>query len=362
MALKIAVYTIALDEAAHVDRWADSAVDADLRIVGDTGSSDDTVERLLRKGVTVHRIGIRPWRFDDARNAVMALIPGDVDVCVTMDMDVFLAPGWRPKVEAAWTPGTTALYSRMILRASVEDLDPTGGAPSKSFHHRWNYRFKRPVHEALFFSGEGEVARNCDDVVMYHVQDHSKSTRRQYLPLMELAHKEDPKDAQICFWLGRECMWANRQEQACELLQRYLALPTSIWAEERAEAMRYLARMLPEKRLSWLEKARNEAPHRREIWLDLAEEFHHYEDWPNLFWACTNGIDKTWRTGSYLDDENCWSYRLFDLGAIACWHLNVMDRAVDWGRQALEFEPGNERLRTNLDFFIRRRDEVRAGA
>ena len=108
MALKIAVYTIALDEAAHVDRWADSAVDADLRIVGDTGSSDDTVERLLRKGVTVHRIGIRPWRFDDARNAVMALIPGDVDVCVTMDMDVFLAPGWRPKVEAAWTPGTTA--------------------------------------------------------------------------------------------------------------------------------------------------------------------------------------------------------------------------------------------------------------
>jgi hypothetical protein len=44
VALKIAVYTIALDEAAHVDRWADSAVDADLRIVGDTGSSDDTVD------------------------------------------------------------------------------------------------------------------------------------------------------------------------------------------------------------------------------------------------------------------------------------------------------------------------------
>jgi glycosyltransferase involved in cell wall biosynthesis len=95
VALKIAVYTIALDEAAHVDRWADSAVDADHRIVGDTGSSDDTVERLLNKGVTVHRIGIKLWRFDDARNAVMSLILGDVDVCLTMDMDVYLAPGWR---------------------------------------------------------------------------------------------------------------------------------------------------------------------------------------------------------------------------------------------------------------------------
>ena len=26
-------------------------------------------------------------------------------------------------------------------------------------------------------------------------------------------------------------------------------------------------------------------------------------DWLNLFWACTNGIEKTHRTGSYLDDR-----------------------------------------------------------
>jgi len=38
-----------------------------------------------------------------------------------------------------------------------------------------------------------------------------------------------------------------------------------------------------------------------------------------------------------------------------------MDRAVDWGNKAVEFDPANERLRTNLDFFVRRRDEIRAG-
>ena len=162
----------------------------------------------------------------------------------------------------------------MILRPSVEDLDPTGGAPSKSFHHRWNYRFKRPVHEALFFSGESEVVRDSNDIVMYHVQDHNKPTRKQYLPLMEVAHKEDPSDAQICFWLGREYMWANRPEQACELLQRYLALPTSNWADERAEAMRYLARMQPEKRMSWLEKARNEAPQAWAFDADARDAFY----------------------------------------------------------------------------------------
>ena len=361
MPLKVAVYTIALNEAMHVDRWADSAVDADYRIIADTGSTDGTVERLREKGVIVHPIAIRPWRFDDARNAAMALIPGDVDVCVTMDMDVFLAPGWRPKLEAAWTEGTTALYIRMILRPNTDNLDGVGGSPSKSFHHRWGYRFKRPVHEALVFTGEQERAHNCFDLVMYHVQDHSKTTRRQYLPLMELAHKEDPKDSQICFWLGREYMWASRPEEAAELLQRYLALPDSNWTEERAEAMRYLARLQPDQKMAWLDRARLEAPHRRETWLDLAEELHHQGDWPGLFWACLNGIEKTRQTGSYLDDGHAWGFRLFDLGAIACWHLNVMDRAVVWGEKAIELDPGNERLKTNLGFFLHRREELKAG-
>ncbi|TIS72255.1 MAG: glycosyl transferase family 2, partial [Mesorhizobium sp.] len=48
--MKIAVYTIALNEAAHVERWANSAVGADYRIVADTGSTDDTVSRLINAG------------------------------------------------------------------------------------------------------------------------------------------------------------------------------------------------------------------------------------------------------------------------------------------------------------------------
>ena len=92
-AISTLVYAIALNEAMHVDRWASSAIDADYRVVADTGSTDDTVERLEQAGVTVHKIAIRPWRFDDARNAGLALVPADADVCVTMDMDEFLEPG-----------------------------------------------------------------------------------------------------------------------------------------------------------------------------------------------------------------------------------------------------------------------------
>jgi glycosyltransferase involved in cell wall biosynthesis len=360
--LKVAIYTIALNEAENAERWAESAKDADYRIVADTGSTDDTVERLRRAGVIVHPIAIRPWRFDDARNAAMALIPSDVDVCGSMDMDRWLAPDWRPALEAAWRPDTTALYCRTIYRASVDDPTPLRSWPTKNFHSRWGYAYRRPVHEALVYAGGSEVTAGCDDIVMYEVQDLSKPTRQQYMPLMELAHREDPDDSQICFWLGREYMWAGRHQEGATLLERYLSLPTSTWPDERAEAMRFLARMQPDKAMFWLDRARSEAPHRREVWHDLAEQLHGKEDWLNLFWACSNGIEKTSRTNSYLDDGACWGFRLFDLGAIAAWHLNVMDQAIDWGRKALELDPENKRLKDNLDFYIRRRDEVRAGA
>jgi hypothetical protein len=117
----------------------------------------------------------------------------------------------------------------------------------------------------------------------------------------------------------------------------------------------------PDRKIAWLDKARMEAPHRRETWLDLAEEFHSHADWLNLFWACSNGIEKTHRAASYLDDAHCWGFRLFDLGAIAAWHLNAINLAVKWGQQALELKASSQRLKSNLDFFIGRREEVRAG-
>ncbi len=348
--MKVAVYTIALNEAAHAERWASSAVDADYRIVADTGSTDGTVERLRAAGVTVHQIAIKPWRFDDARNAALALIPADAEVCCSMDMDRFLTPGWRGTLEAVWRPETTAMMNQIHYRCSMDDPAVLRSFPVKNFHTRWGYRFRRPVHEALYYSGQ-EVVHGAGDLVMCEVQDLTKDTRHQYLPLMELAHREDPDDGQICFWLGREYMYADRRDESIPLLERYLGLPTSAWGEERSEAMRYLSRVQPDRKMYWLDRARIEAPHRRETWLDLAEEFHAREDWLNLFWACANGIEKTRITNSYLDSDSFPAWRPYDLGAIAAWRIDVIERAIEWGRHALELDPSNDRLKSNFEFF-----------
>ena len=71
--MKVAIYTIALNEEIHVERWYNSSKEADYHIIADTGSSDRTVEIANSLGIQVHHISIKPWRFDDARNAALAL-------------------------------------------------------------------------------------------------------------------------------------------------------------------------------------------------------------------------------------------------------------------------------------------------
>ena len=58
--MKIAVYTICKNESAFVDRWVDSMSEADGIFVLDTGSEDDTVEKLKARGVTVGEAEIIP--------------------------------------------------------------------------------------------------------------------------------------------------------------------------------------------------------------------------------------------------------------------------------------------------------------
>ena len=92
--LKVAVYTIALNEQEFVERWYESAKEADYLLIADTGSTDGTREIAKKLGINVIDITVRPWRFDDARNASLVALPEDIDYCIALDMDEVLLPGW----------------------------------------------------------------------------------------------------------------------------------------------------------------------------------------------------------------------------------------------------------------------------
>lgn len=57
---KICVYAICKNEEQFVDRWMDSVNEADMVVVTDTGSTDQSVEKLRLRGAVVYSETIDP--------------------------------------------------------------------------------------------------------------------------------------------------------------------------------------------------------------------------------------------------------------------------------------------------------------
>ena len=155
---KVCVYAICKNESQFVQRWTQSMSEADLIVVLDTGSTDDTVEQLRRAGVRVTVEEIVPWRFDTARNRSLELVPEDVDICVCTDLEEVFHPGWRERLEQGWRDGMGQASYRYTW-----SFEPDGSEGcvfwAEKIHARHGYRWLHPVHEVLEWTGEGTRPR-----------------------------------------------------------------------------------------------------------------------------------------------------------------------------------------------------------
>ena len=182
--MKVAVYTIALNEEKHVQRWYESAKDADYLLIADTGSTDRTVEIAKSLGINVINIRIDPWRFDDARNAALASLPADIDYCVILDMDEILQPNWKDELPEALDLGITRPVHKIITDWE-EDGSPKVEFDGNRVHARRGYRWKNPIHEVIVPYNIPETKARIK-MEIHHRPDNSKS-RGQYLPMLEMA-------------------------------------------------------------------------------------------------------------------------------------------------------------------------------
>lgn len=349
MTLKVAIYTICLNERQFVERWVSAHKDHAIMVVADTGSTDGTPQALRELGVQVHDVHVKPWRFDDARNTALALVPSHVDVCISVDMDELMAPGWYDALCASWTPQTTRLRYTYVWSFDAQD-QPIHSFMGDKCHARQSYRWKRPVHETVFHTGgTTELITTAPEVIMWHKQDRGKS-RGSYLPLLELSHAENPACSQTLYWLAREYAYHKKNEQAVSEFRKYLDMPHATWHEERAEAHRWLSKLLPHDKLYHLRMATAIAPLKREPWMDLADHYYQATDWPACYAHALQALQITRKSGTYLDSAEAWGTKIPDLAGVAAFNMHLYEPAIKWFEQAAELNPQDARLQNNLKF------------
>lgn len=249
--MKIGIYTIAKNEFNHIERWTQSLRDADHVTFCDTGSTDNTIlaaEKFLGPRIVsnkpgpeyhIHELSIDPWRFDDAHNAALALVPSDVDVCIPLHLDEVLMPGWREALEREWKVDTTKCFYTYVFSHHPD------GTPELQFlqnriHARRGYRWKYPDHEGVYPYNTVEKAVTISDLRIEQWADRTKD-RSGSLMRLAMGVAEYPNDSRMAFYFGRELMYYGKWQAAISQLERYLALPGIPFAVERAQAADCLA-------------------------------------------------------------------------------------------------------------------------
>ena len=348
--MKIAVYAISKNEEQFVERFCKSALDADLVLIADTGSTDATVETARKFGAEVYNISVKPWRFDKARDTALNLIPGDYDVCISLDLDEVLEPGWREEIERVWTAETTRLRYKFDWGSGISFF-------YEKIHHRTGYHWHHPVHEYPRPDNRTkEVYAQTDMLLVSHHPDNTKS-RGQYMPLLELAIAEDPHCPRNAFYHARELTFYSRWQEAVVYLNKYLAMPEATWQNERCYAYRLLGKCYQElnnweQSVKMFRLAIAEAPNTREPWVGLAETCYRLGMWLDCYSAAKSALAITDKALVYTMDPQVWQEKPYDLCSIAAWHLGFKTEAVELVKKALEYAPNDTRLQNNLNSMV----------
>jgi len=305
--MKIAVYTIALNEETNVQEWYDSAKDADYLLIADTGSTDKTKRIAKKLGIKVVDISIKPWRFDDARNAALALLPDDIDMCVSLDMDERLSKGWREDLESI-DPSFTQLQYRYVWswRDPKSRTQPQVEYLLNKVHARHGYRWKYIVHELpVPDRNENHKEGLLEKFQIYHYSNQHKNVGRYYDMILD-AFKEEKEN--IRYWVYRiASLMETDKDNAKKLIFEYLnKFKNEIISSEKARQYKNLFVCTLNKK--YLYKAYKLEPLEREFLKDIAMVAFIEKKYKKCKKYCKKAIAIKKRKLDYQYKEYVWGY------------------------------------------------------
>jgi glycosyltransferase involved in cell wall biosynthesis len=297
--MKIAVYTIALNEEKHVERWYNSVKDADYILIADTGSTDRTVEIAKSLGINVFNISVKPWRFDTARNVALALLPDDIDMCVSLDMDEVISEGWRESLEQ--TTGNQITYVFYNDENFVNNR----------IHSRHGFMWKFLMHEGVVPDRTEMIDEFSPGIEVTHVPDREKP-RTQYLQLLKDALEENPDIGRFYRYLTKALEAEGQFEEAEKYYLRVLDIPNFPNADA-AHVYRTLSRIIPEKTGEYMLLCLQTAPHRLEPYYYVAKWYGDHERWEECLIWCEAALEVDQIVVDVFKDNDAWGQPMLEL-------------------------------------------------
>ena len=347
--MKICVYAICKNEEKFIERWYESVKEADGIYVLDTGSTDNSVNLLKSLGVVVRQEIINPWRFDVARNKSLEMIPDDFDICICLDLDEVLNKGWSKTIKSLWKDGLTRL--RYVYNWSLDkNNQPIISFYGEKIHKRKGFTWVNPVHEILKYKGE-EKYLYTDKVIVNHYPD-SKKSRSSYLPLLELAVREDPRNDRNMHYLGREYMYYGKYEEAISTLERHLSLESATWKDERCASMRFIARCYmklnrPREAIMWSNLAIKESPYLRDAYMEKALITYELKKFKETEILCREALKIKKHPKTYINEVFTTDLNIYDILSVVCFYNGKYRSSLRYVKMALELDKDNERLISN---------------
>ena len=355
---KICVYAITKNESKFVEKWYESMKEADSIVVLDTGSTDDTVEKLRALGVRVEQKTYNPWRFDTPRNDAMELAPADCNILLSTDLDEVLEPGWAEHLRNNWVEGihTRALY-RYVWSHTDTGAEGRVFGYNKAHSRDWVWRY--PVHELLWNPKtnsetypEEEQLNLFNLMTLHHYPDMTKS-RSSYLGLLELREKENPEDLYGLIYLAHEYHYQGMFDKSIEKLNKTLTNYPNIDATERASCYLfmgddYIELRDNEKAIECYDKGIEVEDTFRELYLNKAKALMNLNRHKDAVKTILLGLEKSYRHYSWLERDLSWSYEPYDLLCLAYYYGGNKYNSLINAKIALSYDENNPRLRDNV--------------
>lgn len=349
MASLVSLSMIVRNEEKLIERAIESSTGlVDDVVIVDTGSTDNTVPMCNELGAQVI-VGADRMNKGESRNVAIKAATGEWVFILDADEIILDPVGLRGFIE---NTDADALYVKLVFVDG--NGNPTLTYPQMRVFRKGTYLYKYRAHEVpVPVNGWGKVLHT--DFVIEHRQPPERGEwKPQYtLDRLLLDEKENPDNARVSFYLGRQYFYCRDYEKCIETMAKYHSLGGGINTGDSwlYTAFSYEKLDQENEMVTALYRACQAEPTRRRWWGRLAEYYHAkgQDETAIALLNCAFSIPEPTKTFAY---KKWYGSHIHDLAARCYWKLERIIEGRYHARKALDLDPDNERLKNNLDWFL----------